>query len=107
MSTFICLYQKKSVTLHRKSKNNVYIMATVQLDGEILRNLGIIAEDKNTLSKVAKYLRRMAKQITNDSTQMSKDEFFARVEEAEMDIKEGRGITFTNKADMNAWLNTL
>ena len=82
-------------------------MATVQLDGEILRNLGIIAEDKKTLSKVAKYLRRMAKQIANDPTLMSKEEFFARVEEAEKDIKEGKGITFTNKSVMNAWLNAL
>ncbi len=82
-------------------------MATVQLDGEILRNLGIIAEDKKTLSKVAKYLRRMAKQIANDPTLMSKEEFFARVEEAEKDIKEGKGFTFTNKSEMNAWLNAL
>ena len=82
-------------------------MRTIQLDGEILRNLGIIAEDKMTLTKVAKYLRRMAKQASQDNTLMSKEEFFARVEEAEQDIKEGKGFTFTNKADMNAWLNTL
>ena len=82
-------------------------MATVQLEGEILRNLGIIAEDKTTLSKVAKYLRRMAKQASKDNTLMSKEEFFTRIEEAEQEIRDGKGITFTNKADMNAWLNTL
>ena len=62
-------------------------METIQLDGEILRNLGIIAEDKTTL--------------------MSKDEFFARIEEAEREIAEGKGTSFDNKAEMNAWLNTL
>ena len=82
-------------------------METIQLDGEILRNLGIIAEDKNTLSKVAKYLRRMAKKISGDSTLMSKDEFFARIEEAEREIAEGKGTSFDNKAEMNAWLSTL
>jgi len=82
-------------------------MKTIQLDGEILRNLGIIAEDKMTLSKVAKYLRRMAKQASKDNTLMSKEEFFTRIEEAEQEIRDGKGITFTNKADMNAWLNTL
>ena len=35
------------------------------------------------------------------------EDFFARVEEAEQDIEEGKGIVFTNKADMNAWLNSL
>ena len=103
-----CIYQKKILPLHAKLKETyTKTMKTIQLDGEILRNLGIIAEDKMVLTKVAKYLRRMAKQASQDSTLMSKDEFFARVEEAEQDIKEGKGITFTNKAEMNAWLNTL
>ena len=99
---------KKNTTFARKvEKTYTKTMKTIQLDGEILRNLGIIAEDKMVLTKVAKYLRRMAKQASQDNTLMSKEEFFARVEEAEQDIKEGKGITFTNKADMNAWLNTL
>ena len=49
----------------------------------------------------------MAKQVSKDNTLMTKDEFFARVEEAESEIKLGKGTTFTNKAEMNAWLNTL
>ena len=52
-------------------------------------------------------LRRMAKKISDDSTLMSKDEFFARIEEAEREIAEGKGTSFDNKAEMNAWLNTL
>ena len=104
----ICIFEKKAVTLQRKvEKIYTKTMKTIQLDGEILRNLGVIAEDKMILTKVAKYLRRMAKQASQDNTLMSKEEFFARVEEAEQDIKEGKGIAFTNKADMNAWLNTL
>ncbi len=103
-----CTCQKKMLPLHAKLKKTyTKTMKTIQLDGEILRNLGIIAEDKMILTKVAKYLRRMAKQASQDNTLMSKEEFFARVEEAEQDIKEGKGITFTNKAEMNAWLNTL
>ncbi len=58
-------------------------MNTVQLDADILRNLGIIAEDENMLDKVAKYLRRVVKQMGSDPTLMSKEEFFARVEEAQ------------------------
>lgn len=59
------------------------IMNTVQLDADILRNLGIIAEDENMLDKVAKYLRRVVKQMESDPTLMSKEEFFARVDEAQ------------------------
>ena len=31
----------------------------------------------------------------------------ARIDKAEKEIAEGKGVTFTNKNDMNAWLNSL
>ena len=58
-------------------------MTITQVDADIFRNLGIIAEDENMLGKVAKYLRRVVKQMTYDPTCMTKEEFFARIEEAE------------------------
>ena len=42
-----------------------------------------------------------------DPKLMTKEEFFQRVDRAEKDIAEGKGITFTNREDMNAWLNSL
>ena len=82
-------------------------MTALQLNAEIYRNLGIIAEDESMLERVAKYLRRVAKQVTEDPTCMTEEEFFARIDEAEREIAEGKGITFTNQAEMNAWLNAL
>ena len=58
-------------------------MTALQLNADIYRSLGIIAEDESMLDKVAKYLRRVVKQMTYDPTCMSKEEFFARVDEAE------------------------
>ena len=52
------------------------------------------------------YLRKLVAE-KEDPTLMTKDEFFARVDKAEKEIAEGKGITFTNKDDMNAWLNSL
>ncbi len=40
-------------------------MNTVQLEADILRSLGTIAEDEAMLTRAAKYLRRLAKQMTN------------------------------------------
>ena len=82
-------------------------MTALQLNAEIYRNMGIIAEDETMLKKVAKYVRKLAKQMTEDPTCMTKEEFFARIDEAEREIAEGKGITFTNQAEMNAWLNAL
>ena len=85
-------------------------MTTVQmgaLNAEILRNLGTIAEDEGLLKRTAKYLRKLVAEKKEDSTLLSKEEFFARVDKAEKEIAEGKGITFTNREEMNSWLNTL
>ena len=76
------------------------------LNAEILRNLGTLAEDETMLNRVAKYLRKLVKE-KEDPTLMSKEEFFAKIEEAEQQIAEGKGITFDNLDEMNAWLNSL
>ena len=40
-------------------------MTALQLNAEPYRNLGIIAEDKTMLDKVVKYVRKLAKQMTD------------------------------------------
>ena len=82
-------------------------MTTIQLNAEILRNLGTLAEDENMLKRVAKQLRKLVAEKKADPTLLTKEEFFARVDKAEKEIAEGKGVTFTNKNDMNAWLNSL
>ena len=82
-------------------------MTTIQLNAEILRNLGTLADDEGMLRRVAKYLRRLVSEKQADLTLLSKEEFFARIDKAEEDIAQGKGTTFTNRDDMNAWLNSL
>ena len=38
---------------------------------------------------------------------MKKEEYFRRLDEAERQIADGQSTTFTNVAEMNAWLNAL
>lgn len=68
-------------------------MTTLQLNAELYRNLGIIAEDEGMFDKVVKYVRRIAKQMTDDPTRMTKDEFFARIEKAEQQYARGEYTT--------------
>jgi hypothetical protein len=58
-------------------------MTALQLNAELYRNLGIIAKDENMLDKVVKYVRKLAKQMTDDPTRMTEEEFLARIDEAE------------------------
>ncbi|MBR6974915.1 MAG: hypothetical protein IKH80_09875 [Bacteroidaceae bacterium] len=82
-------------------------MTAIQLNAEMLRNMSIIAEDENLLKRAAKYLRKLVAEKEADPTEMTREEFFARVDKAERQIAEGKGITFTNRDDMNKWLNSL
>ena len=58
-------------------------MTALQLNADIYRSLGIISEDESVLRRVAKYLTRVAKQMTDDPTCMTKEEYFRRLDEAE------------------------
>ena len=82
-------------------------MTAIEMNAELLRNMSIIAEDENLLKRAAKYLRKLVAEKQANPTKLTREEFFARVDKAEKEIAEGKGITFTNKDDMNAWLNSL
>ena len=82
-------------------------MTAIQLNAEMLRNMSIIAEDENLLKRAAKYLRKLVAEKEADPTEMTREEFFARVDKAERQIAEGKGIPFTSHDDMNKWLNSL
>ena len=80
---------------------------TGALNAEILRNLSTLAESETMLNRVAKYLRKLVKEREADSTLMTKEEFFARVDDAREEIRQGKGKRFSNPEEMNAWLNSL
>ena len=67
-------------------------MTALQLNADICRNLAILSQDESMLEKAAKSLRRLAKQMTEDPTYMSKEEFFARLEHADARIDEGHYV---------------
>ena len=77
------------------------------MNAEILRNMSIIAEDENLLKRAAKYLRKLIAEKKADPTLLSEEEFFARVDEAREQIKQGKSISFSNPQEMNKWLNSL
>ena len=48
--------------------------------------------------------------MTNEKeapTLMTKEEFFARIDESKKEYEKGEYVSFGNLEDMNAWLNAL
>ncbi len=105
---FLLYVQKYAVPLPPKyEKESSFIMTALELNAEIYRSLGVIAEDETMLQKVAKYVSKLAKQITSDPTLMTKEDFFARVDKAKEQAKRGEIYRFTDKSQMLDWLNSL
>ena len=71
-------------------------MTAIQLNAEMLRNMSIIAEDENLLKHAAKYLRKLVAEKRTDPTLMTKEEFFARIDEAKKgstyELREGETL---------------
>jgi len=79
-------------------------MTAIQLNAEILRNLGAIAEDEGMLKRVAKYLRKLVTEKEADPTLLTKKEFFARVDEAREQIKRGEGVEMLPDESLDEFL---
>ena len=60
-------------------------MNTLQLNAEFLRDLSIIAEDEALSAQLMKYIKKLVAKKP-DPTLMTKEEFFAGIEEAERQI---------------------
>lgn len=79
------------------------IVTALQLNADICRNLAILSEDEYMLNKAAKYLRRLAKQKTDNPTCMTKEEFFARIDEAD----KGPSRSFASVSELDHYIQTL
>ena len=79
-------------------------MTAMQMNAEILRNMSIIAEDENLLKRAAKYLRKLVSEKEVDPSLLTKEEFFARVDEAREQIKRGEGVEMLPNESLDEFL---
>jgi len=80
------------------------MVQTDSLDTDILRNLGTIAADERALKRVSKYLRRVAKEVSEDSARMTKKEFLEKIDRAEQQIARGEGMEMLPGEDLSTFL---
>ena len=78
-------------------------MTPVQLNAEILHNLGTLAEDEGMMRRVAKYLRKLVAEREADPTLMTKEEFFQMIDEA----KKGPSKRFDSVEELDRYISSL
>ncbi len=77
------------------------------MNAELLRNMSIIAEDEDLLKRAARYLRKLVAEKQADDTELSKEEFFARVDEAREQVSQGKVHRIESKEELKNFLNSL
>ena len=66
-------------------------MTAVELNAQIWRDMAEIADSEPLMKQLARYLKKLVAK-KQDETLMTKEEFFAKLDEAEREIAEGKGI---------------
>ncbi len=79
-------------------------MTAMQMNAELFRAMGIIAEDEGLMAKLLKYAKRLATKKESE-TLLTKEEFLRRVEKAEAQIARGEGMEMLPGEDLTAFLN--
>jgi hypothetical protein len=81
-------------------------MTSLEMNAELFRAMSEIADDEALMAKLLKYAKRLAAK-KHDDTLLTEEDFFAKVDEAREQISRGEGIRFTNREEMNTWLQSL
>ena len=85
-------------------------MTAVQLNAmntELWQGIGAIADSEPLMKRLTKYVRKLVKEREADPTLMTKEEFFRRIDESKRQYERGEYISFSDKKEMNRWLNSL
>ena len=73
------------------------------MNAELFRQLSIIAEDEGLSARLMRYIKKLTTPKT-DPTLMTKEEFFAKLDEAEREIAEGKGIRMLPNESLDDFL---
>ena len=73
------------------------------MNTELWQGIGYIADDEILMRRLSKYVKRLAKEKADDPTLMTKEEFFARVDEAQ----KGPSMEFASVEELDKYIRSL
>ncbi|MBR0036460.1 MAG: hypothetical protein IJP70_02340 [Bacteroidales bacterium] len=85
-------------------------MTAVQINAmntELWQSIGAIADSEPLMKRLTRYAKKLVKEREADLTLMSKEEFFQRIDESKRQYERGEYISFSDKDEMNRWLDSL
>lgn len=96
----------QAVLKNKTKTENRETMNAIQMNAELFRQLSVIAEDEGLMAKLLRYARRLTS-TKPDPTLMTKQEFFANVDEALEQAKQGRVHRMQPSESLDDFLNRM
>ena len=82
-------------------------MTSTEMNAELFRQLSIIAKDESLMAKLLKYAKKLTANKKSDSSLMTEEEFFARVDSSMEQARQGRIHRIETKEELNQFLEQL
>ncbi len=82
-------------------------MTSVQINAmntELWQSIGAIADCEPLMKRLTRYAKKLVKEREADPTLMTKEEFFARVDEAREQIRRGEGVEMLPDESLDEFL---
>lgn len=76
------------------------------LSTQIWKDMGTISESEQLMKRLAKFLSKLVKEKEHQA-QMTKEEFYKKLEKAEQEIAEGKGIKMRSDETLDDLLNRM
>lgn len=84
-----------------------YIMTPTELNAQIWRDMGILAESEPMMKRVARYLRKLVAEKEADPTMVSREEFFASLDRGEEEYRQGKTHRINSLEELNQFIKNL
>ena len=81
-------------------------MTAIELNAQIWRDMAEIADSEPLMKQLAKYLKKLVAK-KQDPSLMTKDEFYAKIEQAEQQIERGEYSVLLPDEDLTTHLRRL
>ena len=85
-------------------------MTAIQLNAmnvELWQSIGAIADSEPLMKRLTRYAKKLVMERKADSAAMTKEEFFARVDESLEQARQGRVHRIESKEELHQFLNSL
>lgn len=74
---------------------------------ELWQSIGAIADSEPLMKRLTKYTKKLVMERETDPTEMTREEFFTRVDKSMEQARQGRVHRIESKAELEQFLNSL